>query len=355
MKKFKILGAILAATAIIVCCSGCSIINKLSSNGNNEESTASSGTSEVSETSDAPTASPTATPEPTFAPAEYVADDYAITSDAKEYLGDLFDEFKSFADAVNSYSTSFNFSSGDAKKTISSVANQLPMAEYLKNLDTDFSSETMKLTYTVSKDEFDKAKADASAAVKKIIEDNITVNMTVAEKILVLYKYCASLKYSQDTNACVLSALSTGETSDYGISKTFSYLLLQAGIDNKLISASLDSGDYHHWVAVKLGENWYNFDPAFENSFSAGNGLKYFAMSDDKATAAGIQAPFVIGEDDYSTTENGLCTDISLDDIFDGCTSWKLSESRHLLYIATDASENYTKAINLDTMTAVIG
>ncbi len=167
--------------------------------------------------------------------------------------------------------------------------------------------------------------------------------MTDAEKVLSVYSLIASYQFTDGDTADTYSFLT--DRNGMAFTKSVSFLLNQMDVPN-LISSGIVDGSTHTWNTVKLGQNFYHLDTAFESCASGGSEINYFAMSDEKRIASGCPVPFSTGENGYSSLSPVVCENTNMDPIFRGVTSWKLDSNEHILYLAYNNDDKFINAVD---------
>jgi len=96
----------------------------------------------------------------------------------------------------------------------------------------------------------------------------------------------------------------------YGWAELYSQLLLQCGIDSIRVHGETLDGRAHGWVVAQIGDNWYHFDPTWDNS-GRGKSLNYFAIPDTIRATKGLGAKLPIAStfDPFLPQAAPACTD----------------------------------------------
>lgn len=181
-----------------------------------------------------------------------------------------------------------------------------------------------KISYTIEQFTADRwaLKMQALEVLKQVVENIPAECDTQTEKMLYLYHYvCDRVEYdTREDNAFrdfLYDAVCQGKSNCDGYSNMYSLLLNLAGVeccetmgddveDESLLSEEeLLAEEGHTWVVAKIGENYYNFDPTYEdtNDDFMDERVMYFAFSDELVTVK------------YFDCEDTRpkCTDTSLD------------------------------------------
>jgi transglutaminase-like putative cysteine protease len=161
----------------------------------------------------------------------------------------------------------------------------------------DAQTQTMQIYYvSESKEQHEAFISNFVENVSVIIENNIMQNDNDLIKAISLYRaFSSSVSYNYDA-ACsdIIVDVSpyNAIVNHNGICQSFAgaytYLLLQVGIDaNTCTGMTYDSSIAHEWTILKLDDKYYYADPTFENSETAGYGLKYFGITTTEREAIG--------------------------------------------------------------------
>lgn len=98
--------------------------------------------------------------------------------------------------------------------------------------------------------------------------NNIILNineMSTLEKVSYLYDYLIDVSYkdSEFVDTTIYGSLINKESNCEGYSEAFSYILNKLGIENYLISNTVD-GVSHRWNKVNIDDEWYEFDITYD-------------------------------------------------------------------------------------------
>lgn len=120
---------------------------------------------------------------------------------------------------------------------------------------------------------------DLQTRVNSIIQAITTSDMTNDQKLLACYQYIlnnASYKRTYDTpsgdwtGAYAMELLSTGQGNCYRYAAGFAYLAKELGYETRVITGTIRAArggvTPHGWVEIKLGDNWYIFDPEMQDA-----------------------------------------------------------------------------------------
>lgn len=156
--------------------------------------------------------------------------------------------------------------------------------------------------YLVPREEAAERIGEFARQIEGILNDALEDDYSDFEKALALYGYFANYyQYDYETEQKMyetivdyttpLRVFETGMGICTEISRAYSYLLMQAGVD-----AATVMGGGHEWSYVRINSVNYHIDPTFAiNNLSS---LAYFMMTDEQREATGY------GKDDYVFISN---------------------------------------------------
>ncbi len=181
-----------------------------------------------------------------------------------------------------------------------------------------------KISYTIEQFTADRwaLKMQALEVLKGVVENIPAECDTQTEKMLYLYNYvCDHMEYATYEDKTfrdyLYDAVCKGKSNCDGYSNMYSLLLNLAGVesceamgddveDESLLSEEeLLEEEGHTWVVAKMDENYYNFDPTFEDTIGEfmDERVMYFAFSDELISVKQIDCEDI----------RPKCTDTSLD------------------------------------------
>ena len=332
---FRIVCSVICLLLVRSVFSGCTRGTVTSEDGNPNSSTTSATTA-------------TTKPEPSPTPIAIIQhsctlNHYALTEDAQKYLGEYASDYKGFVDAIMNYQQDYTFSSTKSKERSLSVINQFPLFILCESFDCDFSSPVVEINYKIDRNRFEADVQNFCSGIEAVLFQNINSTMTDTEKVLSIYSLISSYKFTDSDISDTYSFLTNKDGMAF--TKGLSFFLNQMNVPNLIIFGMVD-GTTHMWNTIKLGNNYYHFDTAFEGSATAGSGLNYFGMSDSRRIKTGCTQPFSTGENGYCSLIPTICDNTSLDSIFSSVTSWKLDGEEHILYLAYNNSDCYSSAVD---------
>ncbi len=165
----------------------------------------------------------------------------------------------------------------------------------------------MEIEYTLSYYDDAEQEAEVDKKVKEIIDGLELDGKTDFEKIAAIHDYiCDNVEYGSagdggDTVRTAYGALVNGKAVCQGYSVSLYRLLLEAGIDNRIIFGQglSDAGDSgaHTWNIVKLNDKYYYMDPTWDD---AGRYYKYFMVPADAGFEDDHEADDSYGDDFFS-------------------------------------------------------
>lgn len=280
---------------------------------------------------------------------------YALTCDAKAFLGDYLDEYHSFIDAITECNESFTFSSVEAKRRCLAVVCQFPLYTFCTPFDNDYYRVKTQISFKIDSSEFKNHLSVFDNTVNDYISGLIADSNPRNQNLLELYKYISSKTFinSEDYDN-IYSFVIEGKGNDEAFAKSLAYFLTLAGFDCLSVKQMSDLNTYHNWVILNLDGNYYNLDPVYENGITSGNGLSYFMMSDAKIYSLGYLSDYSSGEYDNYSTVHYNCTNTDYDSYFSNVSHWK-SDGKGSLLLSYGFKETYNVSLNIDSFLPVSG
>lgn len=269
------------------------------------------------------TAPAQASPEPTAEPTPEPRGHYTFRPKVcPSYMAELFGEpmvetWYHLVDAVMAGEDSF--ACPDAH-TYHWVMGQFPyrcfpvlneLIDYCYDRSNPVADGVASFTYKVPPEEAAAQIADFAALVEGILNETLADDYSDTEKALALYIYF-SRNYTYDYEAASLDiypdylsayrVLTTGTGICQDLSVTYSYLLLQAGVDATVMSGHRSyDGASHQWSYVKINGHNFHIDPTYV--IGDPDSLSYFMMNDERRETA----------DGYSPEDYTICSNYAQD------------------------------------------
>ena len=154
--------------------------------------------------------------------------------------------------------------------TIPNISGFVHPYNSFKNIDTNISTSSRKITVTVDKNYTQEMQIILEYKVNEILKENITSNMTNKEKIKAIHDYIINhtnydqdrsdkniIKYKSDT---AYGVLIEGYGICSGYTDSMMIFLEKFGIKNYKIS-----NQNHIWNYVNLDDEWYHLDLTFDD------------------------------------------------------------------------------------------
>ncbi len=167
-------------------------------------------------------------------------------------------------------------------------------------------------------------EAETDKKVEEIMESLDLEDKTQFEKIRAIYDYiCDNVEYELDEDGGNLSrtaygALVEGKAVCQGYSVSLYRLLLEAGIDNRIIFgegiSSTGNQEAHTWNIVELEGKYYYLDATWDDATygrdyflrPAGSEFEKDHIADEKYKAESFTEKYPISEEEYSGTRFGF-------------------------------------------------
>lgn len=286
--------------------------------------------------------------EPAPEPCTFTVYRYAVSSNAKVYLGDAQNEYNLLIDAVCAGDEMAVLSDYDSAVKVAEVFSESPYSAFavLELWDDG----TIQITYTENGD------ADTfDSAAKAIVEGTVYTESNELETAVGLYgAVCSGFTFeeSEENSLYRIIVEKKGGTKEFA--EALNYLFNQNGIPSMLAFGTAADSE-HFWVIAELDGVLYHFDPTFENSATGGLGLSYFGMSDAARTSSGCALPCTTGHGAYAETSGEICPDTHFDGLFTDVTDWKCDVRDHFLYLAYGFESDYLTSVQTSTGAAAAG
>lgn len=168
-------------------------------------------------------------------------------------------------------------------------------------------------------------EAEVDAAVETLLDQLDVWNKSDYEKVKAVYDYiCSHVTYDHDglaeytaggedhTLFSAWKALTQGTSVCQGYANLFYRLMLELGVDNRIISGT-GNGGAHAWNIVELGGLYYNLDSTWDAELAKWNQpYQYFLrrpgsftdhVRDAEFESAEFHAQYPMGEQDFDPNE----------------------------------------------------
>lgn len=160
----------------------------------------------------------------------------------------------------------------------------------------DVGGTSIMFDYKTTEDDHDFAVQQIAIQTEAIIEQTLTTASTEASALAAIYKYlAANTNYELiGDHVGIYGVLMLNEGLCEGFSHAMTWLSAQAGFDvgHPLYWEPEDPQEEgHSWFAGTIGDEYYHFDPTWENGDNQGEGLDYFAMTDEERFRDGQLSP----------------------------------------------------------------
>lgn len=257
---------------------------------------------------------------------------YLMVKEQREFIGDDYDRYKDLLDAVIEGKTEISMDL-DSQKQCDRIARGIFAGFFPKVFIDDFiydaDNKNINISYKIPVEEY-KGKVNAFVAkVEEILNDNLNENDDEFIKALKLYRYVAThITYDDDPMFNSYKGIMEGVGLCQTYSSIYEFLLRQAGIECSEASGPMSNGTHHAWTIAKIDGVNYHFDPTFESTspISKGQGLMYFAMSDEERYATGVLPNYLSPTRDWlPNMEKRSCPNTNYANLR-SCDRWKIDE-----------------------------
>ena len=253
--------------------------------------------------------------DPSFVPADYSYDKYALTA---MYRQDLSDEqialYHEIIDAVESHQPKFetSLSAKDANYMVSVVFYNYPLSQKLLSYDTAYSKGAIKFAYNYNETESAKAISNFEITINNIMNAVIEKDDETTEITRHIYDYIVNNvsldQYSvnsKNNTVCktVYDVIVKQKGTAHAIASAFEFLLNQA--DTEITTCKIkDATSAEYWLKIRMPDYYfYNFDPVME---ILNPEYSYFGVSDE-TMELDIIPPYTYCDDNYSYSTPPSC------------------------------------------------
>lgn len=214
----------------------------------------------------------------------FIFNNYALLENDIKYLGESHEIYKEIVDSILK---------GEEKKQVENILEyqkifnilniRCPFFYLVEDMTYNEKDNTINIIYKNDIDIHLKLINEFKNMVKEIMEYNIKYNDSDIDIAMSLYKYIStSINYDSKSDNSIYYSIMSKKGSDINYASVYQYLLLQANIDSYMIYGTTLALQEHNWLIVKLNDNYYHMDPFFEKNETAGYGLYYFGMNDQR-------------------------------------------------------------------------
>lgn len=268
---------------------------------------------------------------------EFYVDRNILSVDAEEYLGDAAADYFDLIEAACSGESALALTDVEAGPRILEVFGDSPYSGFAT---AELNGDKITLTYGEGNAEL------FEETVQILVEGSVFADSNDLETALGLYRTVAEGMYFEEGGEeSLYHALTEFSGSSESFARALQYLFSQCGIEAKIVSGSA-ADTTHYWVAAVINDEWYHFDPTFENSATSGIGLSYFGMSDEMRAYTGCDAPYTLGFGGYAETVDELPSGTYFDDLLQDVTDWRMDAETHFLFLAYNFTDDYSTAIS---------
>lgn len=257
---------------------------------------------------------------------------YLMVKEQREFIGEDYDRYKELLDAVIDGKTEVNMdlkSQQQCDRISRGIFAGFFPKVFIDDFTYDVDSKKINITYKISVEEYKIKVNDFIAKVEEILNDNLSEKDDDFTKALKLYKYVAThITYDDDPMFNSYKGIMEGVGLCQTYSSIYEFLLRQAGIECSEAGGPMSNGTHHAWTIAKIDGVNYHFDPTFESTSptSKGQGLIYFAMSDEERYATGVLPNYLSPTRDWlPNMERRVCHETRYSS-FRNCNKWEIDD-----------------------------
>lgn len=257
---------------------------------------------------------------------------YLMVKEQREFIGEDYDRYKELLDAVIDGKTEVNMdleSQNQCNRISRGIFAGFFPKVFIDDFTYDVDSKKINITYKIPVEEYKIKVNDFIAKVEEILNDNLSEKDDDFTKALKLYKYVAThITYDDDPMFNSYKGIMEGVGLCQTYSSIYEFLLRQAGIECSEAGGPMSNGTHHAWTIAKIDGVNYHFDPTFESTSptSKGQGLIYFAMSDEERYATGVLPNYLSPTRDWlPNMERRVCPETRYSS-FRNCNKWEIDD-----------------------------
>lgn len=254
-----------------------------------------------------------------------------------DFTSDMIDVYKTLTNGVLQYQSKIkinnNISDRDIARVMYLFADGNPLYSLLESLSMD--NGYYIVDYKMNEYKHYKAIDYIKNTFEYIISKTISKKYCESQKILAIYQYFAS-NYSYDNTTDkknfidVYDFLKNGKGLCHSYARACRFALYQLGVNTASCKGYTNSGVYHEWFLAEINGEWYHFDPTFERTKTGGQGLCYFAISDEiRLDRDNLKDGFNMGTNAYPI-EVKKCTSNLFSDLWSACF-WDFDEEQYYI------------------------
>lgn len=257
---------------------------------------------------------------------------YLMVKEQREFIGEDYDRYKELLDAVIDGKTEVNMDL-ESQKQCDRISRGIFAGFFPKVFIDDFTydvdSKKINITYKIPVGEYKIKVNDFIAKVEEILNDNLSEKDDDFTKALKLYKYVAThITYDDDPMHSSYKGIMEGVGLCQTYSSIYEFLLRQVGIECSEAGGPMINGTHHAWTIAKIDGINYHFNPTFEstNPLSNGQGVMYFAMSDEERYDTGALPNYISPTRDwFPNMERRVCPEARYSS-FRNCNKWEIDD-----------------------------
>lgn len=304
----------------------------------------------------------------------FAFDPYVLPRDVKKELGTI-THYKNFVNAVIARQSSVSMPSRDEYDMIRfAIGENFPYSALISGYRYDSATNSILISYEYNSSHNDKISQFKSAVqevfdacVKNTDDDTLAAislysylvqNIEIIETkpaenpsdnaessdIAIDETSSESDSEGQTIMADIYTTLIDKEGTASSVASLYNFLLMQLGIDCKTVS-SWNAKTYKTWNMIELDSKWYHCDIPAEQKEADGEGLKFFGMTEEKASLN------VNGNEIYTGQWTWFSKDLpkaksNRFEEFDKIVSWEINTDRDGILAYTDEFSRFSWNIN---------
>lgn len=277
---------------------------------------------------------------------EFNYDKYYIYPDVRAYANvtnkELYKKLYDSLDAVEGSVdiSSYNENEEELKANINALSSLITKQFfYIRDITVSDDKSKINFTYMCSKEKILEMKKELSDKVTYIMDNILKPQKTDIQKTLALYKYIGENTSYNDEEKDITDGIGAyailvnKKGICYEYANTFEYLLNMVGVE---CTKATSKEPNHMWNIVKLNNEYYHLDATFQG----GEGLKFFAMSDDERNKTGeFNYKWYCGNDNFKIIEPPKCINQAYS-IFENASDFDL-DNEYIYFVDSFDSKIY--------------
>ncbi len=300
----------------------------------------------------------------------FAFDPYVLPLEVKYALGNT-NYYNRFVDAVLASEETVSVPSRDYYDIIRfTVGESFPFSALVSGYRYDGQNNRILISYNYTKThnekivEFEKAVQEIFDECVKNTDGDVIAAISlyswISQNITITQDNTVAVKPTDDTASSEIASDETETTQDdenktkadiyntliekkgtpASVASLYNFLLMQLGIECKTVSG-WNTQSYKTWNMVELDSKWYHCDITSEQKETDGEGLKYFGMTEQKASENIGGNEIYTGQFSWFTSDLPKSNSARFKD-FANIVSWEINTNRDGIVAFTDEYSRFS-------------